>query len=161
MGLTNACVGSMRMPHAEMNNQEMKCYFPSILFLIVLINCVQCVLDPVVGELRGKDELVKWYFNNGFSYQEILSFLSVFHGIVISMRSLHRVLRSQRLGRKVRAYHQPLPEIFQTVQMELVGSGSSVGYREVHQRLKARGIQVDRETVRIAIKVLDREGVVL
>ena len=85
-------------------------------------------------------------------------FLSPFHGIVIIICSLHRVLRAQWLGRKVGSYCQPLPKILHSVKLELVGSGGSVGYREIHQRLRARGIQVDRETIRIIITALDPGG---
>lgn len=45
-------------------------------------------------------------------------------------------------------------------QTELSGSGLSVGYRQMHQRLTSdHGLVVSREIVRIALKCLDPEGV--
>ena len=45
-------------------------------------------------------ELVQWYFLKGFSYKEIIMFLSNQHGIDISLRQLHRLLHQQHLYRR-------------------------------------------------------------
>ena len=45
-------------------------------------------------------ELVQWYFLKGFSYKEIIMFLSNQHGIDISLRQLHRLLHQQNLYRR-------------------------------------------------------------
>ena len=42
---------------------------------------------------------------------------------------------------------------------ELKGSGSSVGYRDMHQRLIRRGFKIDRESVRFALNIADLQGV--
>ena len=45
-------------------------------------------------------ELVQWYFLKGFSYKEVIMFLSNQHGIDISLRQLHRLLHQQHLYRR-------------------------------------------------------------
>ena len=45
-------------------------------------------------------ELVQWYFLKGFSYKEIIMFLSDQHGKDISLRQLHRLLHQQHLHRR-------------------------------------------------------------
>ena len=50
----------------------------------------------MVGSTR--DELIKQYFNIGFSYKEILVFLSTRHNISLSLRQLKRVLKNTNLS---------------------------------------------------------------
>lgn len=53
-----------------------------------------------------------------------------------------------------------LDSVVRAVEEELSGSGQSVGYRQMHQRLTTdHGLVVDRETVRVALTCLDPEGV--
>ena len=47
-------------------------------------------------DIHCKDSNIKEYFLAGFSYTEILAFLSMYHGNELSLRQLHRNLR--RLG---------------------------------------------------------------
>ena len=50
--------------------------------------------------------------------------------------------------------------VITAIKSELNGSGSCVGYRQMHQRMKVKyGFAVARETVRIILKVLDPNGV--
>ena len=81
-----------------------------------------------------------------------------FHGIEISLRQLKRVLRRQGLRR--RKDHSDIREIFNAVETELEGSGNSIGYRQIHQRLRSdHGHVVHKETVQVIIKELDPAGV--
>ena len=102
---------------------------------------------------------VKSYFDKGFSYCEILKFLSSRHGYTISIRTLNRLLREQNLVRRGRQLDFKL--IIGAVIDELHNSGLNNGYRAVHQRLTRDGISVDRDTVRQTLKLLDPEGVEL
>ena len=89
-----------------------------------------------------------------------MTFLALHHNVKLSTRHLHRLLRKQCLFRR----HQktPLNVIIDFVYKEIhERSGSCFGYRLMHQKLRARGYTVDRETVRIIIKSLDAENVML
>ena len=44
------------------------------------------------------------------------------------------------------------------VKMLLKESGSSLGYRHIHQNLRQLGYFIDKETVRLCLKILDPSG---
>ena len=114
---------------------------------------------PVIQHNVGhRDNFILTYFHLGFSYVKILSFLVMSHGISLSIQQLKRTLRNQGLFRR-RNLSDPR-EVINAVEQELRGSGCSLGYRLMHQRLRNDyGLIIDRETVRLTIKALDAEGV--
>ena len=77
------------------------------------------------GEIQTREILLRKYFNLGFSYMEILVFLSKFHRIMLSLRQLKRLLRAMRLCRRTEG--NSVPEVTQAIEMELKGSASSLG----------------------------------
>ena len=102
--------------------------------------------------------MIEDYFGLGFSYSEVLSFLQVYHGIRLSLRHLKRILKKRGLPR--RNIQSNVETVIDAVEHELQWSGSTIGYRQMHQRmLSDHGVVIDRETVRRIIKGLDPEGV--
>ena len=102
--------------------------------------------------------MIEDYFGLGFSYSEVLSFLQVYHGIRLSLRHLKRILKKRGLRR--RNIQSNVETVIDAVEHELQWSGSTIGYRQMHQRmLSDHGVVIDRETVRRIIKGLDPEGV--
>ena len=134
-------------------------FFLAICFCLSPCTAVLHAYIPVVQQNVGqRDELIATYFHLDFNYVEILSFLTLSHGIRLSLRQLKRILRNQGLFRR-RNYSNP-QEIISAVERELRGSGSSIGYRLMHQRLRNDyGLVVDKKTVRLTLKTLDPEGV--
>lgn len=65
---------------------------------------------------------------------EIVAFLTVGHGIVISSRQLKRILR--RRGLRRRGYYVDLGLVTSTIEQEMEGSGTCIGYRTMWQRLR-------------------------
>jgi hypothetical protein len=109
-------------------------------------------------ELENKYSLVEAYFHLGLGYPEIVAFLGLWHGIRLSLRHLKRILR--RRGLRRRCAHSDGNDIVSAIESELKGSGSSIGYRLMHQRLIIDyALNVDRETVRLVLRTLDPEGV--
>ena len=105
-----------------------------------------------------RQSLIENYFDLGFQYSEILAFLSGLHGIQLSLRQLKRIL--QTLGLRRRRGHASVQELTNAIEQELAGSGSGLGYRLMHQRLRVEnGLVASRETVRLILKHLDPEGV--
>ena len=105
-----------------------------------------------------REGLIRKYFNLGFPYHEILVFLSKFHGIMLSLRHLKRLLKTMGLRRRCEG--SPMNEVVSAIERELRGSGSSIGYRAMHQRLTVdRNLVTNRETVRQLLKIVDPEGV--
>ena len=113
-----------------------------ILFaLTVLFTCFQfddsAALPNYFPHLRiangGRDALIEDYFCLGFNYSEVLSFLLTYHGIRLSPRHLKRILRNR--GLRWKNIHSSIDRVVDAVEQELVWSGSSIGYRQMHQRL--------------------------
>ena len=108
------------------------------------------------------DSLITEYFHAGFAYLEIIELLKSVHGYEISLSTLKRRLNEKNLRRRplseVRSSEQ---EVREAVRQELIGSGSRVGYRRVYQELKRKGLIVRKHDVRLLLKELDPEGVML
>ena len=105
-----------------------------------------------------RDDLVVRYFNLGLNNAEIVLFLSLGHRLIMSIRQLERILRKLHLKR--RSVQSNSDEIINALESELKGSGSSIGYRQMHHRLTMNhGLFINRETVRKALKLLDPDGV--
>ena len=112
---------------------------------------------PVSNVTRDRESLIKHYFFSNFSYSEIIYFLSL-HGITISKRHLHRMLRYYNLSR--RTNKSPINRVIESIYNELSsGPNSNFRYRYMHQKLRSKGLVVSRETVRVIIKSLDPAGV--
>eukprot|EP00111_Clytia_hemisphaerica_P014195 TCONS_00041804-protein len=103
------------------------------------------------------NEFVQEYFNRGYDYSEILATLRQLHNKILSLRQLHRILRSLGLFR--RKHGRNTREVIAFIQNELRGSGSLLGYRLMHQRCIQQGYHTTRENVRLIIKYLDPVGV--
>ena len=138
------------------------------MLLISILTC--CVIFIASGSLeqyitalgeRGnanRDELTERYSHLGLQHLEIISFLTLVHGIRISLRQLKRILQSKGLVR--RGANTDLGLVIRTIQQELEGSGKSIGYLTMWQRLRNdHKFVVSQETVRHALRILDPDGV--
>ena len=83
--------------------------------------------------LKGTNQLIASYFKLGLQYSEIVAFLALWHGVYISMRHLKRILK--KLGLRRKSVQSNEYDIVTAIESELNGSGSSLGYRLMHQRL--------------------------
>ena len=135
-----------------------------LLFLLVVELSLKCnaVLPPYLPVLQNANferaGLIERYFHMGLGYNEILLFLGFLHGYFLSIRQLKRILQSRGLGRR-RNRSNP-GDVYRAIERELRGSGSTMGYRQMTQRLlHGHGMFVDKETVRQLLKILDPEGV--
>ncbi|XP_066924268.1 uncharacterized protein [Clytia hemisphaerica] len=109
-------------------------------------------------DIEDRNNLVKQYFNRGYSYEEILFTLRELHNYTLSIRQLHRILRDFSLYRK-KARLTELRDVISFIRRQLQGSGSLLGYRLMHQRCIQNGLNVTRRNVAIILKELDPEGV--
>ena len=107
---------------------------------------------------ENRDDLIRSFFYSGFTYAEIFFMLSTRHNVRIGVSHLKRILRKMVLKRK--NFNFDIENVIQCISNELRGSGSSMGYRAMHQKLRSMyNLQVDQETVRICLKTLDPESV--
>jgi len=70
---------------------------------------------------REEREAIEFYFHRGHAYMMILLFLSLYHGISMSMRTLKRRLLTYGLARRRR--HSSLAVIWRAIHSELEGPG--------------------------------------
>jgi hypothetical protein len=137
-------------------------YLVLFLFLPLYLRC-EAVLPPYLPILENNNfervDLIERYFHMGLGYSEIVLFLGLLHGYVLSIRQLKRILQQRGLGR--RRNRSNIEEVYRAIRRELRGSGSMMGYRQMTRRLlHGHSVVVDKETVRELLKILDPEGVV-
>ena len=131
------------------------------LFFPLYLRC-EAVLPPYLPILENNNfervDLIERYFHMGLGYSEIVLFLGLLHGYVLSIRQLKRILQQRGLGR--RRNRSNIEEVYRAIRRELRGSGSMMGYRQMTRRLlHGHSVVVDKETVRELLKILDPEGV--
>ena len=124
---------------------------------LFILESVTSVLTPTGTLSPSRNYLVKEYFRRGYKYKEILHVLLLLHGIQLSVRQLHRILRKHNLLR--RNYSSPFNSVIDFIRTNLLGSGASIGYRQMHQRCILNGLSVTRKNVATVVKTLDPEGV--
>lgn len=106
------------------------------------------------------EELVRDYFEKGFTYLEIKEFLNVKHDIKISLSTIKRWLRKMGLFRRALIHRRTsIPDIEIAVQSQLQGSGAQLGYRRIWAHLSRQGIIARKEDIRKCILQLDPLGV--
>ena len=119
--------------------------------------CVFCGKDTEFPpEGVPEEDLIRHYFNKGFTYEEIRLFLQTKHDIAFSLRTLKKRLCDMGLKRKNVAYD--INNVRNRIQEEIDGPGCSGGYRSVWHTLRLEGMQVPRSVVQNTLKELDPEG---
>ena len=107
---------------------------------------------------ESRENLIRNYFYSGFTYAEICLLLNERHNFEISVSHLKRILKRLELRRRNLRFD--VENVVHCIDKELSKSGSSMGYRAMHQKLRSEyNVQVDQETVRICMKQLDSQGV--
>lgn len=104
-----------------------------------------------------RDSAAELYFRLGFSYKEILCALAVNHRIVISLRTLKRLLSGQHLFR--RKHYTDIYEVAIFINEQLRGSGCMHGYRWMHRKCLHSGMTVSRDIVYRLMQILDPNGI--
>ena len=103
-------------------------------------------------------DLVKRYFSLGMNHTEILQSLVHLNNIVLSMRTLRRVLKSAALYRR-KEYSDILDVGLSIYLMELLrNSNKSHGYKFVHLNCIQKGFVIRQETVRLLLQIADPAG---
>ena len=74
------------------------------------------------------------------------------------MRTLHRILWSEGLYRKIHSTDSIY--VIQFIENEISESDSSLGYRQLHQRCINQELKVIRKNVSLIMKELHPEGAV-
>ena len=134
------------------------------------IQCLQCSQEleltvmkfcPECGSAVDKEELlIRYYFQRGFSYLSIISFLNNYHDIELSIRTLQS--RLSEYGLRRRGTNTPDAVVSEAIEQELDGPGCMRGYRAMWHCLRLQyGIQTSRNNVERILRELDPEGTAL
>ena len=122
------------------------------------INTVNVNFCQHCGEhIDVEQTLIAAYFRKGFEYNSIIAFLSKFHGISMSLRTLNSRLETYGLRRKS-IQDVDMFAVRQRIQQLLRGPDCMGGYRSIWHTLKLEGIQVPRRYVEELLRELDPEG---
>lgn len=103
--------------------------------------------------------LIHFYFVLGLRHWEILLSLSYVDGIIISLSTLRRYLRTLRLFR--RKAPSDILDVATFLQDQLARYGMLHGYKLMHMKCIQAGYVVTQETIRRLLKILDPCGVQL
>ena len=95
------------------------------------------------------------YFNEGLSYADIVRIMSQNHDISLSLRHLHRNLRSLGLWRRD---YSDTPPVVHFIVMKLKPLVVVNGYQMMRQRCMANGFQVRTQDVSTILRIYDPIG---
>ena len=96
------------------------------------------------------------YFEGGFTYIEILEFLRVRHGYIMSFSTLKRWFREKGMRKRpLEAIRNDTSDIFEDV------SGADIGYRRIYKALKSKGYTCRKDDVRQIVQQLNPDSVKL
>lgn len=112
--------------------------------------------NPVDEEQFDEEDIIRYYFFRGFSYEEIRSFLQKNHATEMSISTLKRRIKSYGLRRKQVEYD--IAQVREAIISIVNGHGSLHGYRLVWHALRLIGIQVPRAVVQELLREIDPEG---
>lgn len=98
-----------------------------------------------------REFLIEFYFELGMSYKDILRSLAL-HGMFLSERHLHRILRAMGLYRR---RYDDLETGIDFIVNQLQGPGRDHGYRWMYTKCLQQGIRIRKEDVRIVLSLLD------
>ena len=105
-----------------------------------------------------EESIIKYYFNRGFEYEEILKFLEKHHNLIISYNTLLRRLKQYGLSRKMQVTDNTINVVRDRISTILAGPGSSEGYRSMWHRLELEGLRVPRAVVATILRELDPQS---
>lgn len=131
--------------------------------MISVSTCVLPAYTPALntGEGLNKENLIRSYFIQGFTNTEIAGFLALQHGVILSVRTVKRILKRMGLRRASVTNESPIEQIVRAILEELENScGSFMGYRQLTRRLRRKyNLHVRRDTIMKYIRIIDPEGV--
>lgn len=128
-----------------------------MLYFVVVSHVLPVASVQTLDSVK-RDSLIYNYFQQGYSYNEIIITLLSVHGISLCLRQLKRILACLGLKRRVR--ESPMNSLITAIEEELQHSGKCIGYRSMWRRLtRDHHLKVKRETVRILLSIIDPDGV--
>lgn len=107
--------------------------------------------------MEERASLVNCYFALGYSNKEILASLAQRHKIIMSIRTLKRIMSNLQLFRKKN--YSDIVDVATYIVSQCKDTGCDHGYRWMHQKCLGEGFVVTQDTVRCLLSIIDPEGV--
>ncbi|XP_041834069.1 uncharacterized protein LOC121635073 [Melanotaenia boesemani] len=117
---------------------------------------VSCVTVDTMEFPHPLEKFIKFYFEIGLQYKDIVTVLAQKHGLHISLTHLKRLLNLCGCHRKD---YSELAVLVEFIRRELQHSGQLHGYRWMYAKCRQHGLCVRKEDVRLVLKELDPSGV--
>ena len=113
---------------------------------------------PCGTELDREEVIIRHYFEKGFEYTKIVTFLGKFHEVQMSIRTLKERLKCYGLCR--RSVNEVLVEVLVRRRMRQLLDWPSCmsGYRAMWHTLRLEGMFVPRNVVERLLRELDPDG---
>ena len=115
---------------------------------------------PFLDESEELQHWIRYYFNQGLEYSEILKFLQKYHRTIISKSTLLRWLKdyglSRRTGKNISL--ETIRQAREKIQPLIEGPASSSGYRSLWHFLNMTVFHVTRYTILTLLRDMDPEG---
>lgn len=124
---------------------------------ILAIDSKKVSVSLVVFEEMERKNLIEMYYTLQLTFDEIKFILAKRHKVIISTRQLKRITASLGLYRRKSQSNKFDVAVF--ISKELKESGQLHGYRWMHTKCLERGLDIDKESVRLILKCLDPHGV--
>ena len=120
--------------------------------------CPSCHRDLRHQRRNSKEmeDLLRFYFQKGFSNKNILSLLSKYHDTKMCMRTLQQ--RLYDMGFKRRNVSCSILNVRKEIRNSLNGPGCLGGYRSHWHALRMKGIQVPHRDVEQVCREIDPAG---
>ena len=128
---------------------------------LILIYICRFLVGMSYGDLYVNLAIFR-FFEGGFTGAEILEFLPLRHGYVMSISTLKKWRKEKGMRKRpLEAIRNGTSDIFEAVRDELSGSGADIGYRRIHKALESKGYICRRDDVRQIVKQLNPDSVKL
>lgn len=129
--------------------------------IIVVFACFQTsTAIPFPGFDATTDEIIRYYFNQGYTAAQICGFMMLVHGFRCSITTVKRIKR--RLGLRRRNNEAPLICIAEKIAWLHRQGYSNLGYKSMWKFLNVFcNMRATQSTVRLLQQTIDQEGVYL
>eukprot|EP00794_Sanderia_malayensis_P006763 gene6763-7524_t len=106
----------------------------------------------------NEEDLIRYYFNRGFKYEEIIQFLAKYYNHSISYSTLLRRLKQYGLKRRDQLTNDIFIRARARISDIINGPGSAGGYRTVWHTLELEGMRVPRIVVQEMLQLVSDLG---
>ena len=116
-------------------------------------------IAPFIPANLNEEQAIRHYFHSGFEHNVILQFLSRYHAITMSSKTLCYRLKQFELSRRHAPEEIDKERVAHLIRQELNGDGRLLGYRAMWRLIRRKyHVKVPRKVVQRLLREIDPEG---